>query len=846
MALGTGSSPPAGTPAPAGPPPERGLTEREAQERLKRHGPNRTEVPRAVRFGAIFLEEIREPMILLLLAVAAAYSVFGEVGEALTVLAIIAGIVLVEVWTEYRAKRAVAALAALSAPVATVIRDGAARQIPAEQVVPGDILVLRAGMRIAADGILLEASDLAADESALTGESVPVEKAAADPVFRGTAVVRGEGVARVAATGLETELGRITGLTRAARPPRTPLQKMMKALSRTLAAVALAFAVLIPLLLRRTSALPWPQAVLTGLSLAFATIPEELPILVTMVLGLGSLRLARERALVRRLQAAETLGHVTAIVTDKTGTLTENRLRLVTVEPVAAGGEQLLARAALRSVGIDPSRGPGPGKELSDPIDRAIWEAFGPGAAAAPGSDGAAGSLGMLVRRLPFHPERGWSGAVWRTEEAEYQAVKGAPEAVLALAGPDPGPDPGTLRRRVDALAGAGHRVLAVAENGRVLGLLAFADPLRPEAAAAVRAVRRAGVRVVMATGDHPAVARAIAGQIGLDTGRVLTGADLDRLDPAGWDEAVRTVSVFARITPEHKLRIVETLERRGEVVAMTGDGVNDAPALRAADIGVAMGQGGTDVAREAAGLVVTDDRFATLVTAIREGRTLFANLQKAVRYYLAVKVALIAAMLVPAALGWAPPFPPILIVLLELFMDLAASTAFVIEKPEGELMEEPPRDPKRALLDPLMVRGILTGGLLLAAAVLTAAEGAARRAGGDAASTASVRVSAAFVTWMLGHVILAFAMRTLRLPPWRAGLFGNPVMSLWAAGVLATGLAVTTLPALRRTFGTAPLPPAGWAWTLGALAGLVAALGVIGPAALWRPGPQAQANPQR
>ncbi|MBX6377803.1 MAG: cation-transporting P-type ATPase, partial [Clostridia bacterium] len=714
---------------------ERGLTSAEAAERLARYGPNRTEAPRQVRFWPILLEEVREPMILLLLAVTAAYFAFGETGEAATVLAVVAAVVLVEVWTEYRAKAAVAALEALNAPTAAVVRDGALAVVPAEEVVPGDLLVLRAGMRVVADGRLVAASELAVDESALTGESLPVEKGVGSPgsapadappaersdrVFRGTVVVRGEGMAVVTATGPATELGRVAGLTRAARPPRTPLQQAMRELSRMLALAALGFAALIPVLLALTGGLAWQEAVLTGLSLAFATVPEELPILVTMVLGLGSLRLARERALVRRLHAAETLGHVTVVVTDKTGTLTENRLRLVAAEPAAEGGSApALARAALRSVGIDPRPGhpvfPEPALDpvragtaggsggdtagdLTDPVDRAIWEAL-----SASLSDGAAG-LGVLRRRLPFDEERRWSGAVWQAEDGEHTAVKGAPEAVLALCGAGVG-DPDGVLRQVDELAGRGYRVLAVAEDGRLQGLLALADPLRPEVAGAVRAVRQAGVRVLMATGDHPAVARAIAAEMGLDGGRVWTGAELEGLAPDAWDAVAGgavagQAAVFARIRPEHKLRVVQALQRRGEVVAMIGDGVNDAPALRAADVGVAMGRRGTDVAREAAGLVLTDDRFATLVTAIGEGRALFANLQKAVRYYLAVKVALVAAMLAPVVLGWPPPFPPVVIVLLELFMDLAASTAFVSERPEGDLMEEPPRDPTRPFLD--------------------------------------------------------------------------------------------------------------------------------------------------
>ncbi len=835
-----------------------GLSMEEAVRRLAEHGPNRITPPRTVRFLAILLEEITEPMILLLLGVAAAYFLFGERTEAFVVLGIIFGILFVEVWTEYRAKRSVNALSRLTEPETLVLREGEARQIPVEQVVPGDLLFLQAGSRVPADARLLRADDLAADESTLTGESLPVEKCAvqASPdtlpaerremVFRGTMITRGEGLAEVVATGRATQLGQIAGLAEQIRLPRTPLQQTMRELSRTLALVALGFAVLVPLISLWIGKLPWQEALLIGLSLAFATIPEELPILITVVLGLGSLRLAREHALVRELRAAETLGHVTAVVTDKTGTLTENRLRLSKWLPAGAREPQDVPQgdgavpaplsAAFKSLGLVP----GNALPFTDPIERALWEVLAPGIEV--------GRIETTPVRIPFTRERGWSGAAWQIgDEPQSRRVfiKGAPEVILAhsdgIALPEGGHQAfGAIERAaaeeaVNQLAAKGYRVLAVAEAdtdagagnpGRLperwtfLGLIALEDPLRAEAEEAVKTVQRAGVRVYMATGDHPEVARSIARQVGIPAERLLTGPELDNLSGDDLKKALQSIFLFARIMPVHKLRLVQSLQELGQVVAMTGDGSNDAPALKAANVGVAMGRDGTDAAREASSLVLTDDRFATLATGIREGRGLFANLQKAVRYYLAVKVGLIAIMLLPALFGLASPFSPVMIILLELFMDLAASTAFVIEPPETDLMALMPRPPAEPFLDADMRRGILGGGALLAGTVLFGAWLGARF--GGETSMAAYRASA-FTAWMLGHVALAYRFRTWRASLREVGWLSNRILNFWALGATVTAMVVTYLPQVRRVMGTSSLP-----WMLWAFIGLVTIL-IIG-----------------
>lgn len=798
--------------------PPKGLTTDHAKQRLAELGPNRITLTREVSFWRILREEITEPMILLLLAVAAAYFLFARPEEALVVLFIILGILFVEVWTEFRAKRAVSALSRRVEPQTLVFRDGQLQSIPVEHVVPGDLLMLREGSHVPADAVLLRADYLAVDESPLTGESAPVEKRTGEPVFKGTTVTRGEALVEVTATGLHTQLGQIAGLIAEVKPPKTPLQLSMKSLSGVLAGIALGFAVLIPLLMVLLGHAGWRQAVLTGLSLAFATIPEELPILITVVLGLGALRLAGHRAQARGLRPIETLGHITAVVTDKTGTLTENRLRLVGYWPAGSteprvfepGTEDELLKGAYLSLGIRPENA-----VLIDPIEKALGEGLA--------YLGNPVATERTLERIPFTRERGWSGA--RGSDGKIY-VKGAPEFVLARDEALSESEKAATLDQVRALAASGYRVLAVAEEKEedgawtYRGLLVLEDPLRPEAREAVQAVQRAGVKVYIATGD-PAIAQSIAHQVGLPAERVLTGMELDRMSDRELKRELTSTFVFARILPAHKLRLVKALQELGHVVAMTGDGINDTPALKAAHVGIAMGLSGTDAAREAASLVLTDDRFATLTTAIHEGRGLFANLQKAVRYYLAVKVALILAMLVPALFGLLPPLAPAMIVLLELFMDLAASTAFVIEPPERPLMERPPRDPNTPFLDAQMQRGIFVGGLLLAGVVLASGYAGAQMGGEVLYRTG------AFTAWMLGHATLAFVFRTWKASLRTLGWFSNRVMNLWALAVLATTLLVQHLPWLRAAFGTGPLPLQLW----GLVVGLVLAVVGLGGA---------------
>ncbi len=845
--------------------PRKGLSSEEAKRRLGRLGPNRLIEERQVTFWKVAKEEATEPMILLLLAVGVIYALWGELRDAVAIFFIISGISFVEIFNEYRAKAAIASLQRLASPFAPVVRDGVQQDVDAKDLVPGDLVLLGPGERVPADLRILEATGLRIDESSLTGESVPVQKsieAAAqgteladrhDMAYAGTLVTSGKGRGVVVATGMATEIGRIAGLVRAAREPRTPLQTGMRQLAGYLVWLALGFSILVPTL-GFVFGQPLRDMVLTGLTLAFATIPEELPILITVVLGLGSLRLSRRHAIVKRLRAAETLGSVSAIASDKTGTITENHMALAElwlpgqIEAISASDAGLnpSARRVLE-VGVlsndaTTAHTNGDTSFVGDPTDVALLEA-----AAEKGLEiTALRGRGPLVE-FTFDDRRRLTSALYSQSAGLLVAVKGAPEAVVARCSRQLSGERELVLEdwsrsaalsAAEAMANRGLRVLALAhkrlslpdENGLstpteklpsveecesdlvLTGLVGLADPPRAEVPAALEELRSARIRVLMLTGDHPATARAIATKVGVDGGKVITGQEIDAMGDADLRSVVGDVSVYARIAPEHKLRIVRALEERGEVVAVTGDGVNDAPALKEAAIGVAMGRTGTDVAKEAADVVLADDNFATICLAVREGRKLFENLRKAVRYYLAAKVALVSSSLIAVLLHLPVPFSPIQIIVTELFMDLGASVAFTTERAEGDVMARPPRDPKHPFMDKAMQVGIFSGGLSLCAAVVAAYLWAFSR-GTETAHAQSI----AFVTWMVGHALLALHMRSERQPLLFAGPLSNPAMLLW--GVAAAGLALLSanVPVLSETLKMTPLSAEEWIVAVGA-----------------------------
>jgi Ca2+-transporting ATPase len=803
-----------------------------------------------IRFLGILREEVTEPMILLLIAVGVLYSVWGSLTDSLTIIAIISVLVLVEVWNEYRAKRSIAALKKLASPTTMVLRSGQTQEVRTALLVPGDIMLLKTGQRIPADARLVDSFGLEVDEASLTGESFPVAKDTdavlpeatrimeqKNMVFAGTVVTRGLAKALITATGGNTELGRVAGIAKAAKEPKTPLQMGMNQLSKSLVWVALFFSVLVPVLgfLR---GLPLEQMILTGLSLAFAVIPEELPIIITMVLGVGAYSLSRKNALVKRLRAAETLGSVTVIATDKTGTITENKMRIASLyfdgkivqnQSFEENEKEALKTALLSSDAIKDLAN---SAVLSNPMAQAILDTIR--------------EKGITVQNLPkdwvlkdelsFDVKRKLASYVYQHGNASVVLSSGAPENVLANstklflkseeveladeARKEVASVISEMARKGERLLAFGYHRMSSAsklekenlERSLVfVGVVGFIDPPRAEVKEAIRTCREAGIKVIMVTGDHPETARAIAAQVGIDSAEVLTGNQISKMSDAEVKSALKETFVFARVTPEDKLRLVRLLRENGEIVAVTGDGINDAPALKEAHIGVAMGIRGTDVAKETADMVLTDDNFATIETAVKEGRKLFGNLKKGVRYYLSCKVALVASFLLPIALGVPLPFSPIQIIVLELFMDLAASATFVAEPEESGVMTRPPIDPNEKFMNRTMQKSLFMGALSLFAAVsINFLYTWYQTQNLPQAQTM------AFATWMLGHIFLALNFRSEKEPVVKLGLLSNKIMILWALVVVTTLLLGTSVQFVHNSLKITNLSLQDWAQVIG------------------------------
>ncbi len=815
-----------------------GLSEEEAAARLREEGPNELPRDRPRRFLASVWDVVKEPMILLLLAAAAIYLVLGDLTEALMLLPAVLVIVAIEIAQERKTERALGSLRELTSPRALVVRDGERRRVAGREVVRGDLLVLSEGDRVPADALLLDSRHLEADESLLTGESAPVRKLAAaagaparvDPrpggddspfVFGGTVVVRGHGLAEVRATGPRSAIGRIGASLAELDAGRTPLQVEVTRVVKAFAAAALLVCGTVVALhvAVRGDLL---QGLLAGVALAMSMLPEEFPVILTVFIALGAWRISRSRVLTRRLPAIEALGAATVLCVDKTGTLTENRMRVAALwesgAPHGAGDGPLpeTVREVLELAVLASQRDP------FDPMEQAIH------ALGASALGGARHAGWELVREYPLTRELLAMANVWRTPERVQVAAKGALEAIVALCRLE-GDAAAAATARATELGAAGLRVLAVAraehaagglpEDPRALpfvfgGLVALEDPVRRGVPEAVAECAGAGVRVVMVTGDAPGTARAIARRVGLPDGRICTGAELDTLDDDALRERVRGTAVFARVAPEQKLRLVQALRAAGEVVAMTGDGVNDAPALKAAHIGVAMGGRGTDVAREAAALVVTDDDFTSIVAAVRLGRRIYANLRRAMAYALAVHVPVAGLALLPLLLGWPLVLFPVHIVFIEVIVDPACSIAFEAEPAERDLMRRPPRSPSARLFDARFVTvALLQGASVLAAAVLAFRAGL-HHTGADDAGRAL-----AFAALVGGNVGLILVNRSWdRVLGVRAG----PNLAAWIVTGGATLLAalVFAWPWLRQAFR---FGPASWHdLALAAGAGLV------------------------
>jgi len=713
-----------------------GLSDAEARDALSRWGANELPPPGLRSVRQIAVETLREPMFALMLGAAALYLVVGDIGEgAFLVVAACAAIGLV-IFQEARSERALAALRDLAQPYARVIRDGAQRKVPAREIVPGDVMLVGEGDRICADALLMAGDLLAVDESALTGESAPVHKRLlregetfsetatlvsdiSPQLLSGALVVRGQGVARVTETGARSALGRIgRSLSEIDQGP-TPLQRKAGRIVGLLGVFALAFCLVIVLafgLLRGD----WMAGALAGITAAIALVPEEFPMVLAVFLALGAWRLAGHNVLVRRSAVVETLGGASVLCVDKTGTLTQNHMQLKRLRS-ASGVEGLAGNitSAGRDLVLYARRASS--ERPVDPMDRAIHEA-----ATVLSLDT---ERALLQRSWPLRAELTAVTQAWLDEGKHVAAVKGAPEAVIRLCQLDAA-TAAAVHRDLNAFAHEGLRVLAVArwESGQplsdpleatdfqFLGLIGFLDPLREDVPEALASARAAGLKVIMITGDHPATAAAIAVAAGIETAEVTTGDRLAQMLQPELQEALRAHRVFARVAPEQKLAIVEALKANGEIVAMTGDGVNDAPALRAAHIGIAMGKKGTDVARETADLVLLDDGFASIVGGVRMGRRIFTNLRKALIYVTAIHVPIAGLALAPILLGLPQLLFPMHVVLLELAIDPTCALAFEGERSDEDAMKRPPRRPDEPLFGRReLLQAIVQGGVILA-----------------------------------------------------------------------------------------------------------------------------------
>ena len=765
----------------------RGLTSQEAQKLLKKFGPNEIFKSKKINFWSIFWEEVKEPMILLLLVVGFFYSWWGELEDALTILIVIVLLVLIEVFNEFRAKKAIFSLEKIAAPKTKVLRDSQIISIDSKEIVPGDILILSLGTKIAADAKLIRALDIEIDESALTGESNPVFKKEGDEIYAGTIVIKGEGEAKTIKTGKSTKMGEIVATLKTIKPPKTNLQIMMKDLAGKLVYVALFFSVLVPVIgIIRGNDIK--EMILTGLSLSFAVIPEELPIIVTMVLGLGAYSLSKNNFLIKSVKSAEVLGSATVIVTDKTGTITTGDLKISNVFPLEKR-QEVLEKAALT---ISPYSISKLEKAILDETGDKILENF------------------EIYRQRNLTSETKTKAFILKNKDT-ILVVSGAPEKIFEKCKKIDK----DLRLKLDEEAQNGKRLIAVAfkkltvsqinknfedleKNLDLVGLISFEDPIREGVKDTIATSKKAGIRTIMVTGDYPQTANYVAQQVGINNSIIALGEEVEKMTAEELREIVKKVSIFARTTPNDKYRIVKALQENGEVVAVTGDGINDVLALKSADIGIAMGIKGTDVAREAAQIVLADDNYITITTGIFEGRKFFDNLTKGLKYYLAVKLALILIFLLPVILGIALPFSPIQIIVLELFMDLAASAGFVAEPKEKGIYNRKPIKSLK-LLDKKTVVDIVFKGLMLFIAVIGVYFF-------SLANNLSIEISRtlAFSTWIISHVFLAFVSRSDRETIFSLGIFSNKVMNYWAILAIAFLIAATQIPVLATRFNMA------------------------------------------
>lgn len=855
-----------------------GLSEAEAARRLAVQGPNELERSSGTNPWKLFVEQLTSVLVLILIAAAAISFLLQDYRDATTILAIVVLNAILGFVQEYRAEKALAALRKLAVPRVSVRRGGRLREIPAQELVPGDLLILEAGNLVAADGRLLECNDVQIQEAALTGESQPVRKTAdtlQDPelaladrrnmVYLGTLVTAGRGVATVASTGMHTELGRIARMIQRVEREPTPLQKRLERLGKILAA-ATCLIVIFVFILGLLRGVDLKLMLLTAVSIGVAAVPEGLPAVVTIALTIGAQRMLRRKALIRKLPAVETLGSVTIICSDKTGTLTENRMMAAVLAlpdweihlPSAQESSTTLAQAALSHPGLAlllaggalcnnaiessrPQAGDGPSISHGDPTELALLRA-----AALSGLDkdrldrifprtseiafSSQRKRMSTVHRLPsesaampqaLRPALGESGY------ANVVFLKGSVENAVALStslwlGRTREPLTPQWRERLlavnEALARKGMRVLGVAfrladslptgampetmEQGfTFVGMAGLMDPPRPESSLAIRTCKSAGIRPLMVTGDHPLTAGYIGAQIGItESGRAITGQELEGISAEALETRFDSVAIFARVSPEHKLKIVESLQHRGEIVAMTGDGVNDAPALKKADIGVAMGEEGTEVAKEAADMVLLDDNFATIVAAVEEGRVIYDNVRKFIRYILATNSGEIGVMILAPLAGMPLPLLPLQILWMNLVTDGLPALALGVEPAEENIMRRPPHPPGESIFSRGLGRHVIWVGLLMSLLSL----GIGYTYWIQKNENWQTILFTVLTVSQMAHVM---AIRSERNSLFRIGLFSNRSLLGAVALTLLLQLAIIYLPFLQGIFRTTPLP---------------------------------------
>ena len=840
--------------------PGEGLSREEAQRRLEAYGPNELSAAGSVSPWSVLLTQFKNVLIIILLIATAISASLGHETEAIVITVIVLFAVILGFVQEYRAERSMEALREMAAPEAHVIRDGREGRIPAREVVPGDLVLLNAGNRVPADIRLVEAVNLRMEESVLTGESVPTAKETEpsdapdleladrrNMVYAGTTVAYGRGRGIVTATAMETEFGRIARMVSTVEVRRTPLQDNLDRLGRILAwAAGGIVAIIVVLGLARGQ--PPVEMLLFGIALAVAAVPEALPAVVTISLAIGVRRMVRRNVLIRRLPAVETLGSTSVVFTDKTGTLTRDEM---TVRAVHAAGKTwkiigegydpegaflidgeeavpsetlaaLLKGAALASDARLEKDAQGRWELKGDPTEGALVVA-----AAKAGMDKEALDEAFpRVDEVPFSSESKRMTTLHETPQGTVAFAKGAPEVILgSCTGMDKGGEwvdlddeaREDLLRRAREMAEDALRVLAIAykpgadrENAEqemtFLGLVGMIDPPRSEAADAVRICRAAGIRVRMITGDHPITARAVAAEVNiLGEKDVLTGAELEGMTADRLAAEAESREVYARVSPAHKLRVVKALQEKGEVVAMTGDGVNDAPALRKADIGVAMGIAGTDVSREAADMTLLDDNFASIVAAVEEGRGIFENIRKYLMYLISSNIGEILLMAGAVLSGLPLPLSAVQILYVNLATDGLPALALSVDPPAADLMRRPPRDPRTGIFTSPVVFLILLGGVWSAAVNLVAFAAMLHRG-----FPVELAMSVIFVSLVLIEFLKAYNFRSDRESVFRRP-FANRWLNLAILWEVALLFLVMTIPFLRTAFGMHILTPEDW-----------------------------------